>query len=70
MTRLVPRDQRDVARPGHDPQGQPDRSPREVPLPGRPHLWLGVLGWEVGVAISSFLAGTQIQGLSTVVEEA
>jgi hypothetical protein len=24
-----------------------------------------VLGWEVGVAISSFLAGTQIQGLST-----
>ncbi|GAB7322317.1 hypothetical protein MBLNU13_g03293t1 [Cladosporium sp. NU13] len=25
--------------------------------------WLGVLGWEVGVAISSFLAGTQIQAL-------
>lgn len=29
-----------------------------------------MLGWEVGVAISSFLAGTQIQGLSTVVREA
>lgn len=29
--------------------------------------WLGVLGWEVGVAFSSFLAGTQIQGLSLAV---
>ncbi|KAK4976937.1 hypothetical protein LTR42_002983 [Elasticomyces elasticus] len=25
--------------------------------------WLGVLGWQVGVAFSGFLVGTQIQGL-------
>ena len=25
--------------------------------------WLGVLGWQVGVAFSSFIGGTQIQGL-------
>ncbi|OQO00905.1 hypothetical protein B0A48_13594 [Cryoendolithus antarcticus] len=25
--------------------------------------WLGLLGWQVGVAFSAFLAGTQIQGL-------
>lgn len=25
--------------------------------------WLGVLGWQTGIAFSGYLTGTQIQGL-------
>ncbi|KAK3066800.1 hypothetical protein LTR53_016701 [Teratosphaeriaceae sp. CCFEE 6253] len=34
-----------------------------APTSGGQYRWLGVLGWQTGVAFSGFLVGTQIQGL-------